>query len=249
MALNNAKPVLDSIRGLLGDSRYADLTITCGERKWRVHKAVVCTRCEFFAKAVDRRFKESTDNIVDLEEDPPKAVAAMMRFLYTDDYDDTVDEADNEEVWKPLPTNIQVHATADKYGLTQLADLAIAKFKSHLNGIELQDMGFDEAVRQKAYGVDEGRKEPFRKCLLDCAMERGKRLVCTSRFHDLVSRVPAFAAALVAETSQLERVEEFRWNTRAYECPECDKKLSADWTFTGTSILAGYCPYCGDEAL
>jgi len=37
--------------------KYADLTITCGERSWNVHEIVVCAQSDFFTKACDGAFK------------------------------------------------------------------------------------------------------------------------------------------------------------------------------------------------
>lgn len=55
MAEGATPGITATIRSLLGDARYADLTITSGTRKWRVHKAIVCTRSDYLAKLVERR--------------------------------------------------------------------------------------------------------------------------------------------------------------------------------------------------
>ena len=38
-------------------SKYSDLTISAGERQWKVHRAVVCLQSKFFAAACDGNFK------------------------------------------------------------------------------------------------------------------------------------------------------------------------------------------------
>lgn len=40
------------ISSLFNDSTYADLAVTCGDREWQVHKAIVCTRSSWFANAI-----------------------------------------------------------------------------------------------------------------------------------------------------------------------------------------------------
>jgi len=42
---------------LLESGKYTDLTVKVNERKWKVHKAVLCTQSDFFAKLCDSGFK------------------------------------------------------------------------------------------------------------------------------------------------------------------------------------------------
>ncbi|MGQ7526376.1 hypothetical protein ACTGXU_10340, partial [Streptococcus suis] len=46
----------DGLYNCFETGEYADMTIICGSRIWRVHMAVVC-RVPFFAKAVTGKFK------------------------------------------------------------------------------------------------------------------------------------------------------------------------------------------------
>lgn len=41
---------------LLTSGLFADATITCGERAWKVHKSIIC-RCEWFKKAFGGNFE------------------------------------------------------------------------------------------------------------------------------------------------------------------------------------------------
>jgi hypothetical protein len=40
------------LRSLLTSGDYSDLTITCGQDTHKVHKAIVCSRAGFFARAI-----------------------------------------------------------------------------------------------------------------------------------------------------------------------------------------------------
>lgn len=37
---------------LFDTGEYSDLTITCGQDTYKVHKAIVCKRCDFFKRAI-----------------------------------------------------------------------------------------------------------------------------------------------------------------------------------------------------
>ena len=54
----------ESLRRSLADQsklwetgKYSDLVITCGGRKWNVHRNIVCLRSSFFAAACDGSFQ------------------------------------------------------------------------------------------------------------------------------------------------------------------------------------------------
>jgi hypothetical protein len=45
----------------------SDVTLVCDEEKFRVHKAVMCSRCKFFEAMLGGRFAESTQSEVALD--------------------------------------------------------------------------------------------------------------------------------------------------------------------------------------
>ena len=44
-----------------GDDKYADLTVKCASREWKVHRVVVCRQCDFFASCCNGQFKVSME--------------------------------------------------------------------------------------------------------------------------------------------------------------------------------------------
>ena len=92
------------IYSLLASSEYSDMTITCGESTYKVHKAIVCSRSEFFRRA--ERFpggevrsssmsfcialisrQEATRHVVDLHEDEAQIIKLLIQYLYEGEYD------------------------------------------------------------------------------------------------------------------------------------------------------------------
>ncbi|KAF1953420.1 hypothetical protein CC80DRAFT_420445, partial [Byssothecium circinans] len=73
---------------LLASGLYSDLQIKCGNDMYKVHRSIVCPQSDFFAGAM--RFtigKESEDRMIDLSEDDPAAIKALVQFLYEADYE------------------------------------------------------------------------------------------------------------------------------------------------------------------
>ncbi|PVI05410.1 hypothetical protein DM02DRAFT_686342, partial [Periconia macrospinosa] len=77
---------------LLHSSDYSDMTVTCGKSTYKVHKAIVCPQVPFFAGAVSFKEKQlmylqnGNSANVDLSEDDPDAVEALIHYLYKADY-------------------------------------------------------------------------------------------------------------------------------------------------------------------
>ena len=64
---------------------FADVELVVGDKKWPIHKATVCTRSDWFKKALAGSFKESITNKVESTDQDPKLVGLVLRYLYTRD--------------------------------------------------------------------------------------------------------------------------------------------------------------------
>lgn len=71
--------LMSALATLLEAGKYSDLTIVCGERRWAVHRAVICSRSGFFDGACSNRFREAETGIIDLSEDEEDAVEHMIK--------------------------------------------------------------------------------------------------------------------------------------------------------------------------
>ncbi|KAL8890186.1 MAG: hypothetical protein Q9215_002616, partial [Flavoplaca cf. flavocitrina] len=70
---------------------YSDLTITCGDRDFMVHRTFICPASKDLAARCDRTFKEGPHSVIHLKEDNPNAVECMLQYMYIGDYYDTDD--------------------------------------------------------------------------------------------------------------------------------------------------------------
>lgn len=70
------------------DDEYSDITIKFSGREVPCHKMVICTQSEYFKKLCGKgsQFAESKQKVVELKDDDPDAVDAIIRQLYFGTY-------------------------------------------------------------------------------------------------------------------------------------------------------------------
>lgn len=78
--------LMSALATLFECGKYSDLTIVCGTKRYSVHRALVCSRSEFFEGACRNPFRESETGVIDLTEDDPEAVEYMISYFYHLDY-------------------------------------------------------------------------------------------------------------------------------------------------------------------
>ena len=87
---------------------------------------MLSAQSRFFSNAFEGKWKESVEGAIPLNDDDVSAVEAMLRFLYSFDYDAGGSAAD---VASPMVFNVKVYSIADKYDIPALKSVASQKFK------------------------------------------------------------------------------------------------------------------------
>ncbi|KAK5129094.1 hypothetical protein LTR08_003914 [Meristemomyces frigidus] len=106
---------------LFEQEAFSDITIQSGNRQFKVHKLVICQH-EYFNSLCgpNTPFAERNQQTIELKDDNEDAVAAMLRWIYTSEYDTT---------WAGFTIDaflfhVKVYSVADKYQLLPLKLLA-----------------------------------------------------------------------------------------------------------------------------
>ncbi|KAI0859965.1 hypothetical protein F4860DRAFT_481275 [Xylaria cubensis] len=136
--------LMSSLKELYHRGEYSDLTISCGQSRYRVHKALVCPQSNFFTAACGAGFKETRERIVDLPDDDPWAVKMMVHYFYHFEYDtqSVMESSQNSseathaslgeasQIPSSLVLHAKIYALAEKYNICGLKDFALQEFKA-----------------------------------------------------------------------------------------------------------------------
>ncbi|KAL6703611.1 hypothetical protein ACN47E_009471 [Coniothyrium glycines] len=109
MADGIQEQLTSSLSKALASGAYSDLTITCGDDSYTVHKVVVCERAGFFARALKFGGQETKDSKIDLPEDEPDMVKLLIGYLYTGEYEPRLSPDEGNDI---LANNLK------RYGLS-----------------------------------------------------------------------------------------------------------------------------------
>ncbi len=203
---------------------FADCTVTCKGRSWPAHRNVLSPRCDFFKCCFDGRFTEGQTRVIAMEDDNPIAVDGMLYYLYTLDYpveiyqrllgtetssgsdsgiedEESTSQEDAKVYWS---FDLSMYAIADKYGLTELRDMAENTLlrKADLAGKEQQLVknldGF-VALVEDLYALEDTSEQTsqLRTQIITSTCEAMSHHVRDPRISALVSDVPEFAVELV----------------------------------------------------
>ncbi|TDZ27702.1 Protein roadkill [Colletotrichum spinosum] len=140
--------------------KYSDMTIRCGGRTFKTHKAIVCSQSSFFDKALNSSFKEGITNEVELPEDDPAAIRHMLEFMYKGDYsrveESTAGCPDTDTQQKALAAtarprrsgfkHLHAYLVADKYDVRALRLLALTRFYRAVELTWMADEEFPDLV-------------------------------------------------------------------------------------------------------
>ncbi|RDI83877.1 hypothetical protein Vi05172_g6279 [Venturia inaequalis] len=116
---------LDGMAELLDSGEYSDMSVTCKQKVFKVHKAVVCTRSNFFRNAMKNgTFKESETGNIDLSDDDPLAVEAVLRFVYQGSYSSLA--KGNKDA---MILHARVYNLAEMYAIKSLKTMAATELE------------------------------------------------------------------------------------------------------------------------
>lgn len=161
--------------------------------------------------------------MIELREDDPRAIEAMIHFMYEGEYDSS---KGRDGPTSPMILNVRVYRVADKYGVRALKELSKEKFEYSTS--TCWDMDDFPHVITDVYETSECKD--LRDTVAIISQQHIKALLKKNNFYRVLEETSGFAADLVQLMAE-------GHPTRAkYQCPSC----SATWK----AELCSGCSYC-----
>ena len=198
----------------IGDS-FSDFTIVKHGLVYPVHRLVISAQSGFFERLCKNGFRESEERRVVLDDDPACAVALMIKYFYSFEYDfsdPSLRSIPDRHYgpatlgWAWFLIHAQLVVLADKYDILGLGTLATKHFNDHIEQVLSKDK--DEAVLATAaedllkatkyvYENMPREKSQLRHAILRAYRAEHFRLLRHTKrreFRQLLSDVPEFAS-------------------------------------------------------
>ncbi|KAK3636858.1 hypothetical protein LTR56_013969 [Elasticomyces elasticus] len=117
--------LISGLQDLYTTGAHSDLTLVCGGRSFKVHKAVLHAQSSVFRSMLTGGFAEANLSTVSLPDDSPDSLEVLLYYMYHDKYlmFNTNSHYHNLEA-NSSKAIVRVYGIADKYGVPGLQLLA-----------------------------------------------------------------------------------------------------------------------------
>ncbi|KAK8205160.1 hypothetical protein IWZ01DRAFT_88280 [Phyllosticta capitalensis] len=181
-----------SFRQILDSGEYSDLEIRCRDDSYKVHRAIVLSQSPVLRNACrpEYGFKEAS-GVIELHDEDPFVVHAIVQHLYGDDYEAPMPEPDED----PTLFHISVYGAAEMYQINGLKDIAMIHIK----------YWFPEAIASKeieqavgaAYSITVEQDRPLRDYISRTVFENMEQLRDSPQLSAALEESSTFGKDLV----------------------------------------------------
>ncbi|KAL1837792.1 hypothetical protein VTJ49DRAFT_3402 [Mycothermus thermophilus] len=131
-AMLEVKPF--NVTKLLRTGDLSDVTLRCGDYTLNLHKVILCSRSEWFKRALTGRFKEASTGVIEIHDVDYQAVDWVVSFIYRGTFD-ILGLSYSRGATTPFVACHDVYTVADYFALTPLMDLVLNTLQAEFDNI------------------------------------------------------------------------------------------------------------------
>ncbi|KAK3714304.1 hypothetical protein LTR37_007890 [Vermiconidia calcicola] len=136
-----APPVIDAMEPFDRTS-FSDITVKVADEEVKCHKIILCNASEYFRtkiQAIDQPGGESQAaedqvGVLELDWSDPLTVSVMLDYLYDPSSYKSYEK--DYTMWRLPGFHMEVHAVAEEYGISGLADEALRRLEESIEAIK-----------------------------------------------------------------------------------------------------------------
>ncbi|KAK8070684.1 hypothetical protein PG997_010887 [Apiospora hydei] len=251
---------------LLDSGLFSDAEISAGDKVWRVHKTILCTRSDYFKKAFIGQFAEAQTGKLEIRDQNPDIVYQVLTFLYTCHLPSNLSMTDLLELYKAADyfsiDNLQVDIIAelDRRFLDQSKRIWDPKGDADEAAFDI-DINWTNQQRDEFFSVarivytDSPIFEKPRKSIIRFLKMSHVVLYKDYRFTNALKGIPELAVAIIKLMMDTENdgdrsVVCSSWPAKCYTCnktastyPYAQTWIAKD-TVTRKFTVRGLCQRC-----
>jgi len=81
----SANTFVENIKAIQSFESFSDLTVVCGQKKFRCHKNIFASRSSLFKSMLEAEMKEKQTNEINITDSNPEHVQMMIDYIYADE--------------------------------------------------------------------------------------------------------------------------------------------------------------------
>ncbi|SMQ54862.1 unnamed protein product [Zymoseptoria tritici ST99CH_3D7] len=142
------KPVGIDMSEHFKQDALSDVTLKFGNREMKCHKIILVTRSEYFKKLCgpESRFAEANQPVIELKEDDPTALEALLRYIYTFEYIDDAEKRKDDWLF-----HLNYYVVGCKYGFVPQANAAYTVFRKIVRSIQTPEAICDAIITLRQF--------------------------------------------------------------------------------------------------
>ncbi|KAI1080042.1 BTB/POZ protein [Whalleya microplaca] len=130
MASSSLRDAGESDLSLLKSGLFSDVLVKCDGREWNLHKAILCSRSQWFRAALTNGFQESMTGVITLEEQDAEVVDWLIYYIYKEEFPRVI-TGNHNTIFTHLTC---LYKAADFFQLDRAQRLCIDMLKVELHG-------------------------------------------------------------------------------------------------------------------